>query len=422
MRSDLDAPRIGYVVKVYPRFSETFIVTEILARERAGEDIEVIALRHSDDPRFHPELAKVAAPVTFLPRPARPSGVWEHLRSAAENPILARTIAQHLPELLSADVDDAVQAVALAAHVMRSGITHLHAHFATSATTVARLASLLSAVPYSFTAHAKDLFHESVDQDSLRTKVADAAYVATVSAFNVRFLRLLAPAHEERIHLVPNMIEIDRFRYRAPQPHDADTALRIVAVGRMVEKKGFAVLIDAVAALHAEGLPVALTLAGGGELAAELAQRVSAVGISHLVEMPGPIPQDRVSELLRNADVFVAPCVIGQDGNADGLPTVLLEAMSTGVPCVSTRVTGIPEVIIDRTTGLLCTPGDVDELTAALRSIAHQDVDTVALSRAARALVEQRHDARRSAARHSELMTVDAVTPDLVGSIAEAVG
>jgi len=414
LQSDLSStsPRIGYVVKVYPRFSETFIVTEILAREAAGERLEIISLRPTDDPRFHPELARVSAPVTHLPRPTRPSGLWEQLRAVVADTGLAHAVSAHLPELLAADVDDAVQAVALAVHAHRTGLTHLHAHFASSPTTVARLASLLTGIPYSFTAHAKDLFHESVDQDLLRRKIADARYVSTVSAFNVQFLQLLSPDHTERIRLVPNVIEIERFPYRDPEPHRSGSALHVVAVGRLVEKKGFDVLLRAAARLHGDGIDLRVTLAGGGELADVLAERMAGLGIEGIVDMPGPLRQDEVTALLREADVFAAPCVIGRDGNADGLPTVLLEAMATGVPCVSTRVTGIPEVVIDGVTGLLCSPGDVGELTAALRRIALGETDVVALARGARALVERHHDARVTAAQHAALTAGSAVTDE----------
>jgi glycosyltransferase involved in cell wall biosynthesis len=392
VRSDnIESPteaRIGYVVKVYPRFSETFIVTELLAREAAGDDITIFALRTSDDPRFHPELARVAAEVNYAPQPTRPSELWDVLRDAARVPQLDAAIGREIDELLAVDVDDAVHAVWLARRVIEDGITHLHAHFATSPTTVARLASLLTGVPYSFTAHAKDLFHESVRTEHLRLKVAGASYVATVSAYNVRHFEGLFPDLAERIHLVHNGLELDRFPFRLPST--AGETLHLVAVGRLVEKKGFEVLIDALALLRHRGIRVSLTLAGGGERAESLAERVRLRGLEDVVELVGPVPQDEVARLLRSADAFVVPCVVAEDGDVDGLPTVLLEAMAAGVPCVSTSVTGIPEVVIDGETGLLCEPGDVAALA-----------DTIA--RPARALVEAQFDSSRLAAHHREL-------------------
>ncbi|RGE24403.1 colanic acid biosynthesis glycosyltransferase WcaL [Leucobacter sp. wl10] len=394
------AERIGYVVKVYPRFSETFIVSEILAREALGEDIEIIALRPSGDPRFHAELARVAAPVTYLPRPSTALTLWETLRDAAVGTGITPELGRVLPELLAADVEEAVAAVALAAHTVRRGLTRLHAHFASAPASAARLAAKIVGVPYSFTAHAKDIYHSSVDPDLLRRKIADAAYVATVSEFNARRLRALAPEHAERIQVVPNAIELDRFPYRDPAP--PRRPLHIVAVGRLVEKKGFGVLLDAVAAAHEEH-PVRVTIAGGGELDAHLAGRVRALGLDAVVRMPGPLNQDEIAALLRDADVFAAPCVIGEDGNADGLPTVLLEAMASGVPCIATRVTGIPEAVIDGVTGILCEPGDAAGLAEAIRAFAGDEIDRIALSRSARALIEHAHDVRATAAQHRRL-------------------
>ena len=397
MQSDGSRGGIGYVVKVYPRFSETFIVTELLAREAAGETITVFALRPSQDPRFHPELARVAAPVTYLPRPSKPSLLWAALREA--EPWVGDGIARALPDLLAAEADEAAAAVALARHARQERLTHLHAHFATSAAVVARLASMITGIPYSFTAHAKDLFHESVDPVRLRSLIGGASYVATVSTFNVSYLRVIAPAHAEKIRLVPNAIEVARFEYRAPVRIAGP--LRVTAVGRFVEKKGFRVLLDAFAELQREGIDAELTLAGDGELAGELRERVRHLGLERVVHMPGPLPQSDVTALLRDSDLFVAPCVVGADGNADGLPTVLLEAMATGVPCISTKVTGIPEVVIDGETGMLCPPGDATALKTAIRRIANCEINAVALAEAARALVESRHDARRQAAAHA---------------------
>ncbi|WP_188754875.1 glycosyltransferase [Microbacterium album] len=396
-----EAIRTAYVVKVYPRFSETFVVTELLAREARGEELTVFALRPTSDPRFHPELARVRAAVHYLPRPARVSALWEALRAASADAVVEAAAGRHLGELLAADPIDAVQAVTLALRVREEGIDHLHAHFASSATTVARLASLLSGVPYSFTAHAKDLFHDQVDPADLVRKVRDAAFVATVSEFNVRHLRERMPQLADRIHLVYNGLELSRFPYRPPAP--PRTPLRVLAVGRLVEKKGFAVLIDAMAALRDEGVDAVLDIAGGGELADDLAARRTGLGLEERVRLLGPLPQDEIALLLREADVFAAPCVVAQDGNADGLPTVLLEAMATGVPCVATAVTGIPEVVIPGETGLLCRPGDADSLTGALGAFARGQADGVRMAAAARRLVEERFDSRRQAARLAEL-------------------
>ncbi|MCI2956222.1 glycosyltransferase [Agromyces atrinae] len=395
MLSDIPhPPRIGYVVKVYPRFSETFIVTEILAREAQGESIEIFSLRPTDDTRFHAELARVQAPVRAIPVPKRMNIAWSGLRAAAADPVLQESIARHLPELTALEPDDALQAIEVARQVRLRGITHLHAHFASVATTVARMASRLTGVPYSFTAHAKDIFHESVSHDDLELKFADAAFAVTVSDYNLAHLRAeFGDRHP--VHRVYNGLDLDRFPF-SPRPARG-TPLRLLAVGRLVEKKGFSLLVTAVERVHAAGVPVTLDIVGDGELSATLSAQISASPARERIRMLGPLPQHEVARCLREADVFVAPCLVGGDGNADGLPTVLLEAMASGLPCVSTAVTGIPEVVRDGDTGVLCAPGDVDALTAALLRVASDDFPADSIARRARDLIEREFDARRLA-------------------------
>lgn len=389
------AAKIGYVTKMYPRFSETFIVTEILAREAAGEDIVIFSLRAPIDPRFHAELARVAAPVLYLDRPTKPATLWDALRAAASHPRLVRGMATHLEELLAAEADDAVQAILLAERALAAGITHLHAHFASLATTVARLASLLTGIPYSFTAHAKDIFHEEVDPVDLARKLADAAFIATVSDFNLAHLRRTFPLHAGRVVRVYNGLELARFPVRDALIRTGP--LRVLAVGRLVEKKGFGLLLDAVQRIRGEGGEVIVDLVGGGEGARALEAQIERLGLGAVVTLHGPLPQSEVADRLRRADVFVAPCLVAADGNADGLPTVLLEAMATGTPCISTDVTGIPEVIQDGRTGILCRAGHLDDLVQALRSVAEPTWDPTPLVRRARALIEERFDATRQA-------------------------
>ncbi|MDQ1082189.1 MULTISPECIES: glycosyltransferase [Microbacterium] len=391
------SPLIGYVLKMYPRFSETFIVTEIIAREALGERLEIFALRPNDDTRFHAELARVQAPVRAVPVPRRLSSAWDGLRRAQTDARLTAAVARHLPELLSADADDALQAVEVARQALDRGVTHLHAHFASTATTVTRLAALLAGIPYSFTAHAKDIFHADVDPRDLERKLRDAAFAVTVSDFNLEHLRHRFPSSGS-IERVYNGLDLARFPFVARRPRQGP--LRLLAVGRLVEKKGFSLLIDAVERLRDEGRDATLDIVGDGELAPQL--RAQAAG-SPAIRFLGPLPQGEVSAHLRQADVFVAPCLVAADGNADGLPTVLLEAMASGVPCVSTAVTGIPEIIQDGRTGILCVPGDGDSLLAGLRRVARTDYPVEATTRRARGLIERDFDATRQAARLAAL-------------------
>ncbi|WP_454083995.1 glycosyltransferase family 4 protein [Georgenia sp. Marseille-Q6866] len=385
--------RIGYVLKMYPRFSETFIVSELLGREARGADLEVFSLRPPVDPRFHSALAEVRAPVTYVPRARKPEELWDALRAAApELPLLHRA----LPELLAAEASDAGQALALAVMVVRRGITHLHAHFASLATTVARLTSLLTGVPYSFTAHAKDIFHSSVDPADLARKIAGAHHVVTISDFNERHLRTTYPeaVAATRLHRIYNGLGLADFPF-TPRTVADDGGTDVVAVGRLVEKKGFDVLVDALAHLRDRGRPLRCRIVGGGEKEAELRAQVAALGLEGLVELTGPLPQHEVRAQVASAGVFAAPCVVGSDGNADGLPTVLLEAMALGTPCVSTDVTGITEAVRHEETGLEVGQHDAVGLADAIVRVLDDAALRERLTRAARALVEREFDTRR---------------------------
>ncbi len=384
--------RVGYVLKVYPRFSETFVVTELLAHQARGLDLEVFSLRPPGDGRFHASLARLRSPVTYL----RSSGIraddlWTALRDArTELPELSR----HADDLLDVDARDALQAVELALAVRERGITHLHAHFASAATTVARLAARLAGVPYSFTAHAKDVFHDDVRDDDLRAKIADAADVVTISDFNLAHLRGRFGPAAARVRRVYNGLDLDAFPYRPP----ADRPPVVAAVGRLVEKKGFGDLLDAVAVLRSAGRALRVQLVGTGPLAADLAAQVTRLGLQDTVTMTGALTQDEVRAVVGSAAVFAAPCVVGGDGNRDGLPTVLLEAMALGTPCVATPVTGIPEVVEHERTGLLVPEHAPADLAAAVGRLLDDAALRTRLATAARHRIETDFDARRQAA------------------------
>ncbi len=385
--------RVGYVLKMYPRFSETFILNEILAHEAAGVDLEIFSLRPPGDGRFHAALADVRAPVTYLAHHGRRApDLWSLLRAAAGR---LPGLAAHLDDLLAADVDDAAQAVELALLVGARGVGHLHAHFASVATTVARLASLLTAVPYSFTAHAKDIFHDNVDAGDLRRKLEGCAAAVTVSDFNLAHLRRSFPAAAVRLQRVYNGLDLDRFPYTSP----ADRPALVVGVGRLVEKKGFADLVTACARLVSRGRRLRCELVGTGPEEARLRLQIERLGLAEVVHLSGPRPQHQVRTTVAGAAALVAPCVVGADGNRDGLPTVLLEAMALGTPCVATPVTGIPEAVRHERTGLLVPEGNPEALAVAMERLLDDADLRVRLASAARALVEEEFDIHRQSTR-----------------------
>ena len=383
--------RVGYVVKVYPRYSETFIVNEILAHEEAGLSIEVFALRPSRDTHFQDAIARVRAPVTYLSDAALKAEMfWSALRDAQRLPGFRIGLAA----AETAPFDDVYAAIVLAREIRVRSIRHLHAHFASAPTAVARIAAAMTGITYSFTAHAKDIFHDSVNAVELGRKLADAAAAVTVSDFNLVHLKHTYGAAARGLRRIYNGLDLQRFAFQAPDTR----ARRVLAVGRLVEKKGFSTLVDACARLAARGVDFTCEVIGGGELEGALRAQVAGLGLEGRVVLSGPQPQCAVMQAMARASVFALPCVVGTDGNRDGLPTALLEAMALGTPCVATDVTGIPEVIHHARTGLIVAQHDPSGLATAIERLIDDPPLRVRLAEAARRCIETQFDVRRTAA------------------------
>lgn len=382
---------VAYIVKRYPRYSETFIVNEILAHEKAGLDIHIFALLPPQDSHFQDIISQVRAPVTYLPAKAdRASTFWERQKKVSRRyPQMWNVLGQYP----NASAREILQALELSLHISRMKITHMHAHFATTSTTVAQIASAITAVPFSFTAHAKDIFHQDNDFVSLATKFEQAKCAITVSNFNLNYLTHERSVRDGKVVRIYNGLDLTQFPYLSPQHREPV----ICAVGRLVEKKGFCDLIDACSLLRQRGIQFQCEIIGDGEMKDELAQQIQTLGLEQVVTLKGALPQHQVKEHLRRAAVFAAPCVVGKDGNRDGLPTVLLESMALGTPCVSTEVTGIPEVITDGKTGLIAQQNNPQSLAQALENLLGYSQLRVNLSRQARSLIESQFDIHTNA-------------------------
>lgn len=387
----LSGKKIAYVCKRYPRFSETFIVNEILAHEAAGLTLEVFALRPVEETHFQDQISQVRAPVTHIPTKLRhPQEFWSLIRTAeAQFPhsVMPLSSMEH------AEANDIAQAIFLALACKERGIAHLHAHFGTAAATVARIAGAIAGITYSFTAHAKDIYHDYDDPTRLDLKLRDAAAVVTVSDYNLDHLRTTYRA--SNVRRIYNGIDLTRFGYAPPKPSDTG----ILAVGRLVEKKGFHILLEAISLMRERGETPHCTIIGAGEEEADLRAQITASNLSDAVTMAGPMPQPQVIAAMQDAAVIACPCVVGRDGNRDGLPTVLLEAMALGTPCVATAVTGIPELVRTEKTGLCVAEGDPMALADALSRMTHDRALRSSVSTRARALIEAEFDIVQSAAR-----------------------
>lgn len=401
------SPRIAYVLKVYPRTSQTFVLTEILAHERAGLAVDIFSLRRTDDSRFHAALAKVQSPVFQIARAgSKATVVLEELREHGK----------HLPKLWDvvqntrANAEDLIQAARISRAIMDRGIVHMHAHFGTIATVVARLASKITGISYSFTAHAKDIFHEVVVEEVLRKKLADAAGVITVSQFNVNFLKDKYTDAADRVRLIYNGLDLNEFQFE----QSGDKPPLILAVGRLVEKKGFKYLLEACSILRSRGVLFRCEVVGGGVLEAELQDQLRKLDLGDCVELCGPMSQSDVISKIRQACVLAAPCVHAEDNDRDGLPTILLEAMALGTPCISTPVTGIPEVLKHDETGLMVAERDKVELADACERLLADQHLRATLVLNGRRLIEENFDIDKNTAKirafFSEITGLDLVS------------
>ncbi len=404
LTSTPDTVRIGYVLKRYPRFSETFVVNEILAHERAGLEIEIFALGPVEESHFQDLIGHVQAPVHRLPYRLRsPDLPWQWMREAAQAlPAFWSKLARfggisHDDEAQVIDADDLVQAVRLALEVKARGLNHLHAHFATSATTVAQAAAAFADISFSFTAHAKDIYFDYATPQFLDRKLRDAAFAVTVSDYNARHLRGQFPMLSDRLLRLYNGVDLERFSAGAPGPADGGQPPTILAVGRLVDKKGFHILVEAAALLRDRGLPFRCELIGDGPDRAMLEQLISERALGEHLQLFGARPQQAVMAAMREATVLAMPCVVSADGNRDGLPTVLIEAMALGTPVVSTAVTGIPELVSDGLTGLCVAPDDPVALADALERLLRDRSLRERLARAAREAIVRDFDIDRNA-------------------------
>jgi glycosyltransferase involved in cell wall biosynthesis len=271
-------------------------------------------------------------------------------------------------------------------------VDHAHAHFATTAARLANLVWQMGGPTYSVTTHAKDIYHEEVRTDHLRDKLSAATFVATVSSANRDYLDSIL-AGRSPLHVIPNAVALERLG--PPRAHRPDDSV-ILAVGRLVEKKGLGDLVQACGLLAGRGVGVRLEIAGGGPLRAELEEAAARSGAS--VTFHGALPHEAALALYRRAAVFCLPCVVASTGDRDGLPTSVLEAMALGVPVVSTDVNGLRELVVDGQTGLVVPERDPTALADALGRLLRDPALAERLAASGRRLIESRYSLKRSVA------------------------
>jgi glycosyltransferase involved in cell wall biosynthesis len=372
------SPVIGIVVKRWPRLSETFVLNEILGLERAGLQLRIYALMDPHEPATQAVVNDVRAPVSYLRTGTRADlrillmaqlamlciSPWRYLRTFCYVLMKRRHRSTFLHFF---------EAARLVALLREHGVSQTHAQFAHGPTSVAHFAYLLSDIPFSFTGHAKDIYLSA--PDLLAVKIAAARFVATCTAHNAAYLReLVRPVDRAKIQLVYHGVNTQRFcpalgGKDREEDGVAVAPIRMIAVGRLVEKKGYSYLIRACALLLQRGCRYTLAIYGSGPQREELAALIDSLGLGDVVQLQGARTQEELITIYHEADLFVLAPRVLENGDRDGIPNVLMEAMSVGLPVVATNVSGIPELIEHDCSGLLVPPCDEVALADALERL-----------------------------------------------------
>ena len=405
--SNTSKPRIAYLLKTFPRLSETFILNEVLGLEDLGLHLEIFSLKRPSEARAHAAVVNVRASLTYvpslLPNPLDALRcLFAHLVLFAYCPILYCRAVVFFARVQKSRLKDFAQAGFIARELRRRSITHLHAHFANVPASVAELVKRLTCITYSFTAHAKDIY--LTPRDELARKIRGASFVLTCTGFNAKYLAGVSDAATP-IQLVYHGVDLGYFQSsRATRQREERPV--IISVGRFCEKKGLSYLIEACAVLKKQKRQFRCRIIGYGELRDQLSALISQLRLDDCVSLEGPFTQDQVREAYRTADAFVLPCVVTDNGDRDGIPNVLLEAMSVGLPVISTGVSGIGELIRHASNGLLVSERDVDAIAQSIGLLLdHPDLAARLAERGRETVLrhfEMRQSARAVAAAFSE--------------------
>lgn len=393
----MSAPlRVAYIVSRFPAASETFVVRELDEVAADGRiELRLLSLFPSEDgfahPRARPWLARLRRPGW---RQALGATLWWLVRRPLRllsSAALIVAATWRRPPIMIRSLLTLPLAAAHARALGDQDVDHVHAHFASYPTLAAWLCRRLCGTSYSFTAHAYDLF---VEQCMLARKLGDAEFAVTISAFNRDFLARFQSDPPTPVHIVHAGLDPSAYEFQPRLPPPSGPA-RALCVASLQPKKGHAVLIEALAGEPAlERL--SLDLVGGGELREPLERLAAAAGVADRVSFHGACDESEVRAMLAAADIFVLPSIIAADGQMEGIPVALMEALACGVPTIATRMSGVPELIADGETGTLVEPGDRGALAAALVRVLAGDTPDPARGRR---LVEERFDVRESGRR-----------------------
>lgn len=365
---------VAYVANRFPRWGGGWVLNEVRGLLDAGIDLRVFSFRPPfDDVAAAPGMAPWIARTTYVPRGSALPCLTAALGCLVRSPLgflralgtvwklggRMRRLA-HIGEVFF-----------LAARIRRDGAAHVHAQHADYLADAALAAARYLDLPFSFTGHANDLY---TNPGRLDEKIKAARFVSTCTGFNERWLAARCAGigvEPSRVARVYHGVDLERFPLRT-SPHDVPAG-RLVSIGRLKEKKGFPILLEALALLKTRGVPCTLAIHGDGDRREELIGLIGRLGLSGEVTLAGTIPHDRIPQVLAQSGTFVLPCIVLANQDRDGIPNTILEAMASGVPVVSTNISGIPEVVRDGESGLLVPERDAAALAAAIERMTRDE-------------------------------------------------
>lgn len=423
---------VAYILKGFPRLSEMFIASEIYRLEQLGTRLRLFVIKPVDEVRHHGIVERISAKPDYLPPTTslsatslrrwlsahlkdflpslrsvarrRPTGVARAAVAAFAQAVRARRTFWSWPRKVY--LKEFLQAAVIADRLVDApDVRHLHAHFCHGATTVTWLASLMTGLPFSFTAHAKDIYCESLNPAGLlRRKMRSARFVVTCTDANREHLRQIEPNAE--IHCIYHGLnaEFAGLLQQSSGTQSRGKHLRALGVGRLVPKKGFDVLVEACGILHRRNIEFeALIVGEHGEHTAELRRRINTLGLENHIHLTGAMEQSKLYEEYRRASAFCLPCRVLDNGDRDGIPNVLMEAMACGLPVITTAVSGIPEIVTNGVNGQLIPPDNPEALAEALLHLNRDPHFAERLSLKAQTTVHERFDGERFASQLAAL-------------------
>jgi glycosyltransferase involved in cell wall biosynthesis len=406
--------QIGYLLRSYPRLSQTFILNEILALERIGVSIQIFALTNPREKTVQMQVNQIRAPVHYLDESMQPRRLWNMLNENME--VARRHFKGYIHSLFYIAANKSIdqgytasnrwecflQAVhfiyLLLLNEQRTGnkIDHLHAHFAHDPTLIAYLVHCITGIPFSFTAHARDLYQ--VPEKVLTDRIRQASAVITCCRANLEYLNRIAASQQSKFLLVYHGVNLKDFQ---PVPELGASSVPnyplILSVGRLVEKKGFQDLLQALLIVKKKGQRFQCKIYGDGPLCQQLREWIEEHGLADDVTLMGNRTQQELISIFQNATLFVLTPVQTEDGDRDGIPNVLLEAMAVGLPVITTAVAGIPELVDHNQNGLLYQPYDVEGISSGILELLQNPDQRRQFSEAGSRKVKEQFDVAQAA-------------------------